>query len=81
VTENDAHTHAAVTGCAQTVTQLETALARRTTISEAVGMLKERYQLDSEQSFALLVRLSSTSNVKVYDLARELGTTGHVGNL
>ena len=80
MTENDTCTHA-VTACTQTVTQLETALAHRSTISEAVGILRERYHLDSEQSFALLVRLSSTSNVKVYDLALELDATGHVGDL
>lgn len=60
------------------VANLEIALEHRTTISAAVGILMERYQLGYDAGFARLARESSTTNVKVYDLARRLVTTGQM---
>lgn len=60
------------------VTNLQIALEHRTTISAAVGILMERYQLGYDAGFARLARESSTTNVKIYDLARQLVTTGQM---
>lgn len=49
--------------------QLEEALATRTTIGQAVGLLMAQEGLTSEQAFQKLVQLSQTSNVKLRDIA------------
>jgi ANTAR domain/GAF domain len=41
------------------------ALATRNLIGQAVGIVMERYHLDSDRAFAFLVRLSQTRNVKL----------------
>jgi hypothetical protein len=48
------------------------ALATRNLIGQAVGILMERYKLDSERAFAFLVRLSQTSNTKLRQIAETL---------
>jgi AmiR/NasT family two-component response regulator len=58
--------------------QLKDALTRRTTIGVAIGMLMERYQMDQDQAFGYLSRMSSVQNRKVYALAVELAETGRV---
>jgi hypothetical protein len=50
----------------QTMTE---ALATRNVIGQAVGILMERYKLDSERAFAFLVRLSQSSNTKLRQIA------------
>ncbi len=36
----------------------------------------ERYKIDADQAFAVLVRASQTSNRKLSDIAQELANTG-----
>ena len=57
------------------IEQLEAALDSRTVIAQACGLLMERFDIDAVRAFALLGRLSSTSNVKVRDLAARLALT------
>lgn len=51
---------------------LKAALQTRKLIGQAIGMAMERFQLDEEMAFRYLVRLSSNSNVKLRDIARDL---------
>ncbi|MFS0885528.1 GAF and ANTAR domain-containing protein [Aeromicrobium sp. 179-A 4D2 NHS] len=57
---------------AQQLDQFETALDSRTTISQACGLLMERYGMDSAAAFAVLTRVSSTQNIKLREVAAEL---------
>lgn len=41
-------------------------------IGQAVGIMKERFELDADRAFSLLVRLSSMENSKLFDIASEL---------
>jgi hypothetical protein len=50
----------------QTLTE---ALATRNLIGQAVGIVMERYQLDSDRAFAFLVRLSQSANTKLRTVA------------
>ena len=50
--------------------QLRRALATRTTIGVAIGIVMERFGLDQDSAWAFLQRVSSRQNVKVVDLAR-----------
>jgi AmiR/NasT family two-component response regulator len=52
--------------------QLNEALATRNVIGQAIGMVMERYQMDEKRAFAFLVRVSSTSNIKLRLIAQEL---------
>jgi hypothetical protein len=54
------------------ITQLEEAVRNRQLIGQAVGILMERYELSEDRAFAFLVRTSSTSNMKLRDVAREV---------
>lgn len=72
-----AHLAVAVTG-SQTEADLETALASRTVIGQATGILIERYQLTADVAFKLLVRTSSEEEVKVRDLAAEVVQSGRL---
>jgi transcriptional regulator with GAF, ATPase, and Fis domain len=68
--------HVAVAlAAAQQIGQLQSALTNRTTIGQAEGILMERFQLLPNQAFAVLARVSSTSNRRVADLAAELVET------
>ena len=62
------------------IDQCEEALDSRTAISQAVGMLMERFKIKPDQAFALLTRISSTQNVKLRDIAVELVRTRSVKN-
>jgi AmiR/NasT family two-component response regulator len=53
----------------QTLTE---ALATRNVIGQAVGIVMERYKLDSDRAFAFLARLSQTSNTKLNAVATAL---------
>ncbi|MEU8224014.1 GAF and ANTAR domain-containing protein [Kribbella sp. NPDC048915] len=48
---------------------LSEALESRTTIGTAIGILMERYALDTNRAFAFLVRMSQTGNIKLRDVA------------
>jgi hypothetical protein len=48
------------------------ALATRNLIGQAVGIVMERYTLDSDRAFAFLTRLSQSSNVKLRQVAAAL---------
>ena len=56
--------------------QMQLALRSRQTIGEAVGMLRERFGLTSEQAFGVLKRLSSQQNVKLLHIAQHVVETG-----
>lgn len=62
------------------IDQFEEALDSRTAISQAVGVLMERFAIKPDQAFALLTRISQTQNVKLRDIAVELVRTRSVKN-
>jgi GAF domain-containing protein len=69
--------HASVAlASAQTQEQLRSAIASRTVLGQAQGILMERYKLTPEKSFEVLRRVSQESNVKVRDVAQRLVETG-----
>jgi transcriptional regulator with GAF, ATPase, and Fis domain len=69
--------HAAVAlKSAQTEEQLRSAIASRTVLGQAQGILMERYKISPEKSFEVLRRVSQDSNVKVRDVAQRLVETG-----
>lgn len=69
-------THAAIIlGHAQQEDQLNQALVSRKAIGQAIGILMERYRIDADRAFQFLVRASSSSNVKLRDVAEEIVTT------
>ncbi|HLS44110.1 MAG TPA: GAF and ANTAR domain-containing protein [Ornithinicoccus sp.] len=70
--------HAALAlGRARRESQLSDALATRKAIGQAIGMVMERYQISEERAFQFLVRVSSTSNIKLRDIAQELIDTAN----
>jgi GAF domain-containing protein len=69
-------THAAIIlGHAQQEDQLNRALASRKVIGQAIGILMERYRIDADRAFQFLLRASSSSNIKLRDVADEIVTT------
>lgn len=58
------------------IAQLEIAVEHRTVIGQAVGILIERHHIDAETAFDALTRVSSQTNRKVLEIARELAATG-----
>jgi hypothetical protein len=60
------------------VGSLSRAVATRQVIGEAVGVIMERYQIDSQRAFAFLTRTSQQSNVKLRDVAAQI-VDGHDG--
>jgi signal transduction histidine kinase/DNA-binding response OmpR family regulator len=59
-----------------TVGQLRDALQSNRTTGTAVGMVMTRYELDAQQAFKVLVRISQQNNRKLHDIAEELVRTG-----
>ena len=59
-------------GAHEQIANLEVAVAHRTVIGQAIGILMERFDLDSDHAFALMARLSQDRNVKLYALATEI---------
>ena len=55
---------------------MHTALGSRQLIGEATGILRERFALTSDQSFAVLKRLSSQQNIKLFAVAQHIVDTG-----
>jgi GAF domain-containing protein len=58
------------------VVNMRRAMASRSVIEQAKGILMERYKVTAEQAFTLLTHSSQRSNVKLRDVAEELTTTG-----
>jgi len=74
--------HAAVAlASAQEIDHLKVAVDRRTVIGQAEGILMERFKLSPVQSFAVLTRISSTTNRKLFSIADELVSTGELATL
>ncbi|WP_277454901.1 GAF and ANTAR domain-containing protein [Janibacter sp. DB-40] len=70
--------HAAIAlGRARREEQLGEAIATRKAIGQAVGLVMERYRIDEDRAFQFLVRVSTTSNIKIRDLAQELIETAN----
>lgn len=61
---------------AQQIEQLQHALDSRTVISQAVGILMERYGIPPDVAFSVLARVSSTTNTKLHLIAAELCSSG-----
>jgi GAF domain-containing protein len=60
---------------ARRATTLRAAVRSRHVIGMAQGIAMERYDIDQQQSFELLRRLSSTTNVKLRDIANQIAET------
>lgn len=69
------HASVAMAG-AQKLDQMAQGLATRDLIGQAKGILMERYKVDEQKAFSLLVRASQQRHVKLRDLAIELALTG-----
>lgn len=70
--------HAATAlGHARREHQLNEALATRKAIGQAIGLVMERYEMTEERAFQFLVRVSTTSNIKMRDIAQELIDTAN----
>jgi len=63
---------------AQTEEHLLIAMATRTLIGQAEGILLERLKLTANQAFIVLSRLSQEGNVKLREVARRLVETGEI---
>jgi len=61
-----------------TVGQLRHALQSNRTTGTAVGMVMTRYELDAQQAFQVLARISQQSNRKLSEIAEELVRTGEL---
>jgi transcriptional regulator with GAF, ATPase, and Fis domain len=61
--------------------QLTQGMATRDLIGQAKGRLMERYDINGERAFALLVRVSQTRNMKLREVAEELALTGKIATL
>lgn len=73
-------THAAIAlGHARERENLNQALESRKVIGQAVGIIMERYGLDEDRAFGFLVRTSSTSNLKLRDIAQALVDEANAG--
>lgn len=51
---------------------LNRSMATRQSIGQAIGIIMERYELDEDQAFQFLVRVSQTGNVKLRFVAEEI---------
>jgi GAF domain-containing protein len=66
-------THAAIAlGRSRRESQLEEALTTRQKIGMAIGLVMGQYGVDAERAFDFLARVSSTSNIKLRDIADEM---------
>lgn len=69
--------HAAVAiDAARTRSQLREAIDGRQVIGEAIGILKERHRVTSQQAFDQLAATSQHLNVKLREIARHITDTG-----
>ena len=68
--------HVAVAlAAAQEVESPEQALGGRTVISQATGILMERFDMTPDRAFAVLSRLSQDKNLKLRQLAEQIVQT------
>ena len=66
-------THAAIAlGRSRHEHQLNDAISTRKVIGQAIGIVMERYNISEDRAFHFLARASSTSNVKLRDVAQEI---------
>ncbi|ACV79882.1 ANTAR domain protein with unknown sensor [Nakamurella multipartita DSM 44233] len=70
-----AHAAVALTG-ARRVEDINRALTHRDVIGQAKGILMERFQVTPDVAFAMLVRTSSVTNLKLRDVCDQLCLTG-----
>jgi hypothetical protein len=71
--------HASVAmGVARTVDNLSAAVSSRQILGQAMGIVMERYQIDSERAFGFLSRASQHSTVALRDVAAQI-VDGHNG--
>jgi transcriptional regulator with GAF, ATPase, and Fis domain len=74
--------HAAVAFAdAQRIDQLNHKAATRDLIGQAKGILMERYNINADRAFAVLVRVSQHNNRKLRDVAEELVSSGRLRDL
>lgn len=74
--------HAAVAFAeARHIDHLNLAVDSRDLIGQGKGVLMERYSIDNEQAFLVLVRVSQRTHRKLSDLARELVSTRQLKGL
>lgn len=52
--------------------QFAAALDSRDAIGQSKGILMERYEIDDQAAFNMMVKLSQSTNVPVRDIARRL---------
>ena len=57
---------------------LQMALLRSRTIGAAIGMLMERHQINADDAFRLLGRVSQHTNIKLVEVATDLVDTGNL---
>jgi GAF domain-containing protein len=60
---------------------LKIALSSRDVIGQAKGILMERFRLDADHAFQLLVAISQRSHRKLREIAEELCLTGDVAGV
>ena len=72
-----AHAAVAMAG-AQQQEQLRQAISTRDLIGQAKGIVMERFKVTGDQAFTLLVRVSQTSNRKLYEVAEQLVRSGEL---
>jgi GAF domain-containing protein len=71
--------HAAVAFAdSQKISQLNEALISRQLIGQAEGILMERYKITAQQAFLVLTRASSSSNIKLREVAENLASSGEI---
>lgn len=67
-----AHQGALALGFVRMEKTLTEAVAGRTLIGQAQGILMERYEIESDQAFAVLRRHSQAHNIRVHEVARQV---------
>ncbi|ACQ79925.1 ANTAR domain protein with unknown sensor [Beutenbergia cavernae DSM 12333] len=69
---------AAALEAARTEEQLQSAVQTRTVIGQAQGIVMERYGVSDAQAFAVLSRVSQSSNTRLADIARDVVRTRRI---
>lgn len=71
-------THAAIAlGHSRTESNLTEGMKHRQLVGQAIGLLMCRYEMDEQRAFQFLVRTSSTSQIKLRDVAQEIVTAAN----
>lgn len=61
---------------AQELADIESALARRTVIGQAEGMLMQALAITADQAFSALIRISQARQIKLYQVAADIVENG-----